>query len=50
LVVEHDDDVGNSIWGGGEEVVTREGLSMAIGFGLRGTTMVAQCGGQDSRL
>jgi hypothetical protein len=48
-VGEHEDDEGNSIWGGGEEVLTREGLSTEAGFGRRGTTTVARCGGRGGR-
>jgi hypothetical protein len=33
LVGEHADDEGNSIWGSGEEVLTREEQSMAAVFG-----------------
>jgi hypothetical protein len=35
LVEEHTDDEGNSIWGSGEEVLTREEQSMAAVFGQR---------------
>jgi hypothetical protein len=45
-VGDHEDDEGNSIWGGGEEVLTGEGLLMEAGFGQRGTATVARCGGQ----
>jgi hypothetical protein len=46
LVGEHEDDEGNSIWGGGEEVLTREGLSTEVGFGRRGTATMAWSGGR----
>jgi hypothetical protein len=46
LVREHEDDEGNSIWGGREEVLTGEGLSTEAGFGRRGTVTVARYGGR----
>jgi hypothetical protein len=45
-VGEHEDNEGNSIWGGREEVLTGDGLSMEVGFCRRGTATVARCGGR----
>jgi hypothetical protein len=45
-VGEHEDDEGNSILGGREEVLIGERLSTEAGFDQSGTAMMAQCGGQ----